>query len=123
MDKQIKNKDSFEGRLILLHTIRNENLDMGQTRERMIHTPNNLIPLIDSLNNLGWHDCNLNYYVDHGERNPTNLIFITLSGGGILELEGIIYQIIPGTMTVIPNNVKTIYYTNPDENITILEKK
>ena len=115
MSEPIPNKDFTDGRLIRRHPVTNEPTDMAQTRERIIRTPANLIPLIDSVNILGWHDCSRNYYIDHGERNATNLIFITLAGGGTLELDGVIYQIVPGTMTIIPNNVRTVYYTNPGE--------
>jgi len=101
---------------MLWHPDLDEIIDMGETRERRISIPENLIPLIDSVDSLGWHDCSRAYYINHGERNDTNLVFITLAGGGILELNGVIYPIVPGTITVIPNNVKTVYYTAPGEN-------
>ena len=116
MAEPIPNKDFTDGRLIRRHPLTNELTDMAQTRERIIRTPVNLVPLLDTTTSLGWHDSNRNYCINHGERNPTNLIFITLAGGGTLELDGVMYRIVPGTMTIIPNNVKTIYYTSPDED-------
>lgn len=116
MAEPIPNKDFTDGRLIQRHPLTNELTDMAQTRERIIRTPVNLVPLLDTTTNLGWHDSNRNYCINHGERNTTNLIFITLAGGGTLELDEVMYRIVPGTMTIIPNNVKTIYYTSPDED-------
>lgn len=116
MESQGINKNVRTGRLIRIHPITNENIDMAETRERGIQTPENLKSIIDSITHIGWHDCNKNYNINHGERNPTNIIFVTLAGGGILELDGIGYKITPGTMTIIPSHINTVYYTDPEED-------
>ncbi|MBQ7298786.1 MAG: helix-turn-helix domain-containing protein [Clostridia bacterium] len=88
-------------------------MEMGLTRDKHFINPKMLYDVIDRVNYVGWHDSNRNYYIDHKEQNETNLIFVTVSGGGILELDNVRYSIQSNTVTVIPCRVKTCYYTDP----------
>jgi len=115
MDKQKNDKFITDGRLILWHSKIYKNIDMGITREREFSNPESLIPLLDTIYKIGWHDCNLNYYINHGETNHSNLIIITIAGGGYLNLDGISYNISPNTIAIIPNDTNTVYYTDIKE--------
>lgn len=98
--------------LMIRHAKRNEILDMGLTRERRLSNPAVLTDILDHVIAIGWHDCNTNYFIHHQESNSDNIMFVTLLGGGILEIGGITYKITANSMTVIPNNVDVRYYTD-----------
>ena len=92
-----------------------EMTDMGLNRARIFSNAISLSMMLDTVRIIGWHDANGEYIFRQPDSERENMIFVTLSGGGILELNGLSYRIRPSTITVIPDNVEVSYYTDPAE--------
>lgn len=65
---------------------------------------------IFTFNNCGWHKCNDKYRIDR-EKTEEGTVFITLSGEGAMEIDGVKYKLKKNTVAYIPKNKKLCYYT------------
>lgn len=73
-----------------------------------------LFESIDHISTAGWHSVNDLYRIDRPEGASRNIILFTLSGKGILEINGAKHILTKGTAAIIPKQYANAYRADKD---------
>lgn len=71
--------------------------------------PSGTLSSLDHISHIGWHNVNDRYRIERPAGTGHNMLILTLSGQGHIQIADQKYTISPGTVAVIPKNTFHIY--------------
>ena len=92
------------------------NGEFGQVRLCPDFIMEKQLPLPFRLESGGWHKCNEKYHIQRINGNGNGyMMFFHCSKGGVIKIGDVIYETVPGEMTILPPGVFHEYFTRTGE--------